>query len=96
MGGADHPPHGGCHPAGNGSPGMAPDTHSSILDQMVHEIPVSMLDAFPDAHIGITPQGWMRQWDDQGKVTSGDWPEAGSILPKADAVDHQYRRCQPR
>ncbi len=28
----------------------------------------------------------MRQWDEQGKVTNRDWPEAGSILPKADAV----------
>ena len=53
---------------------------------MVHEIPVSMLDAFPDSHIGITPQGWMRKWDDQGKITSGDWPEAGIVLSKAEAV----------
>ena len=56
------------------------------LGPIAHEIPVSMLDAFPDACIGITPQGWMRQWDEQGKVTCGQWPQADSILPKASAV----------
>ena len=56
------------------------------LGPIAHEIPMSMLDAFPDARIGITPQGWMRKWDDQGKVTCGDWPEAASILSKAAVV----------
>ena len=56
------------------------------LGPFAHEIPASMLDAFPNARIGITPQGWLRQWDQQGRVTSGDWAQAGSILPKAAAV----------
>jgi sugar/nucleoside kinase (ribokinase family) len=56
------------------------------LGPIAHEIPISMLDAFPDARIGVTPQGWMRQWDEQGRVTCGNWPQADCILPKASAV----------
>lgn len=56
------------------------------LGPIAHEIPDSMLDVFPDSRIGITPQGWMRQWDEQGKVSCGKWLQADNILPKASAV----------
>jgi len=38
--------------------------------------------------IGITPQGWMRRWDDQGHVTSlaTHWTDAALILAHASAV----------
>ncbi len=36
--------------------------------------------------VGLTPQGWLRQWDTQGQVTYTPWPEARRILPLASAV----------
>jgi len=41
---------------------------------------------FPDAWIGVTPQGWLRQWDDQGKVSPAEWPEASYVLERAGAA----------
>jgi sugar/nucleoside kinase (ribokinase family) len=29
---------------------------------------------FPQSLLGITPQGWMRAWDDQGRVEHSAWP----------------------
>lgn len=42
--------------------------------------------AFTDAFLGLTPQGWMRSWDDEGRVHSARWASAGRLLPHADAV----------
>lgn len=36
--------------------------------------------------VGITPQGWLREWDGSGRVYLADWPEAQVILPRAGAV----------
>lgn len=44
----------------------------------------SVLKAFPDAIVGVTIQGWLRQWDEKGKVLpkAMDW----SLLADADVV----------
>lgn len=36
--------------------------------------------------LGLTPQGWMRRWDADGRVERVDWEEAQRLLPVADAV----------
>jgi sugar/nucleoside kinase (ribokinase family) len=36
--------------------------------------------------LGLTPQGWMRAWDEQGRVQAVPWAEAEKMLPKAGAV----------
>ena len=41
---------------------------------------------FPTSMLGLTPQGWLRNWDEEGHVQIGSWPEALQALPKADAV----------
>jgi sugar/nucleoside kinase (ribokinase family) len=48
------------------------------------EIDYGLLDFFPNTLIGLTPQGSMRQWDSEGKVTpkAMDW----SVFSKADVV----------
>lgn len=53
---------------------------------IVHEIDPALLDAFPDAFIGLTPQGWFRQWDEKGRVSFAPWPQAAEILGKANAT----------
>jgi len=35
---------------------------------------------FPQALVGVTPQGWMRRWDEQGLVLAKEWQEAEKVL----------------
>src|SRR6202142_2497447 len=41
---------------------------------------------FPSSLIGITPQGWMRTWGDDGHVVPDKWKSADAFLPQAGAV----------
>ncbi|MBC7251185.1 MAG: ribokinase [Anaerolineae bacterium] len=47
---------------------------------------VELVSVFTDSLIGMTPQGWMRQWDDQGRVFPRLLTDPESILPLARAV----------
>lgn len=40
----------------------------------------------PDVFIGVTPQGWLRRWDETGRVYPKDWDSAPQVLARADAV----------
>lgn len=53
---------------------------------IVHEIDTDLLDCFPASFVGLTPQGWLRQWDGTGRVSPGEWPDAARILSKVDAA----------
>lgn len=49
----------------------APIVHlGPIAQELSGEVP----SIFPDALLGITPQGWMRSWDSYGRVTHSSWP----------------------
>jgi sugar/nucleoside kinase (ribokinase family) len=41
---------------------------------------------FRTSLVGLTPQGWLRKWDDAGRVGNGEWPEAREMLAKAGAA----------
>ena len=41
---------------------------------------------FSSSMLGLTIQGWLRTWDDVGRVGIGTWPEALQALSKADAA----------
>ncbi len=41
---------------------------------------------FPDSLVGVTPQGWLRQWDEAGRVRMRPWQEASQILPHVDVL----------
>ena len=56
------------------------------LAPLACEVDPGLISAFPGAFIGITPQGWMRQWDDQGHVSWKPWNEARAILSRVDAM----------
>ena len=62
--------------------------HSRIvhLGPVANEIDTEMIHHFSRSLIGLTPQGWMRQWDETGNVQAKRWPTAASIFPLADAV----------
>ena len=59
---------------------------------LVHLAPVALdvaldfVHAFPNAMMGVTPQGWMRAWDEQGRVRAVPWEHADFVLDRADAV----------
>ena len=56
------------------------------LGPLVHEVDPNIISYFPDSFIGITPQGWLRRWDERGRVYSAEWADALNVLPKAHAA----------
>lgn len=58
---------------------QAPIVHLCPLDQ---EVPASITTNFEKSLLIATPQGWMRQWDEQGIVSRCDWLQAAEILPQ--------------
>lgn len=70
-------------------PAMVPEdwrTEIVHLGPVVHECDPALIGAFGEAFVGVTPQGWMRQWNGRGEVSRRPWREAEELLPHADAV----------
>ncbi len=45
---------------------------------------------FPASMLGLTPQGWLRAWDGDGRVHTGAWPEALPCPGKSERRRAQY------
>ena len=56
------------------------------LGPVANEISSNIIDIFPHATIGVTPQGWMRAWDETGGVYYKQWKDAINTLQYASAV----------
>jgi len=56
------------------------------LGPIANELETELIHCFPDSLIGLTPQGWHRRWDQEGRVHYADWPAAAEVLPLALAV----------
>lgn len=56
------------------------------LGPIVGEFEEDLIELFPSSLVGLTPQGYLRKWDDQGRVTPGHWARAGQSLPHVDAL----------
>lgn len=56
------------------------------LGPVAREVDPGLVRSFPAALIGVTPQGWLREWDSGGMVSVAEWPEAGFILGRAGAA----------
>ncbi len=56
------------------------------LGPIAQEVDASAAELFPTSLLGLTPQGWMRRWDESGRVTPGKWEAAESLLGRAGAV----------
>lgn len=50
------------------------------------EIDPELTGAFPGSFLGMTPQGWMRRWDEAGRVSLTGWEVTRELLPSASAV----------
>jgi hypothetical protein len=61
----------------------APIVH---LGPVAQEVEPSLVRYFPTSFIGLTPQGWLRAWNDDGVVYQTEWPEAPFMLSQAGAM----------
>lgn len=57
--------------------------HLGPLDK---EIEPTIIGTFPNSIVGITPQGWLRKWDENGKVGYKSWSPDPAVLSKAAVV----------
>ncbi|MBP8998536.1 MAG: hypothetical protein KBG10_09670 [Anaerolineaceae bacterium] len=51
------------------------------LGPLANEIGSELARAFPQSLVGVTPQGWMRGWREDGVVSFKEWKEADQVLP---------------
>lgn len=56
------------------------------LGPVAAELEADLAEAFPHSLLGITPQGWLRAWDEHGHVSFTDWPGAADVLKHANVV----------
>jgi len=58
------------------------------LGPVSQEVPAEIADSFPaSTTIGVTPQGWLREWDESGRVHNGaPWRNAEAVLARVDAL----------
>lgn len=61
----------------------APIVH---LGPLAQDLDPAVVTRFPDALLGVTPQGWLRAWDADGRVHACDWLEREAVLQRADAI----------
>ena len=62
----------------------APIVHLGPLDQEIDE---GVFHCFDDqVLIGVTPQGFLRRWDDQGRVSFVDWNPPESVLRRINVL----------
>ncbi len=60
-----------------------------LLGPLAQELAPDFIHLFPrrsDAIIAATPQGWLRRWDDDGRVWPTPWLIAESMLPQLDVL----------
>ncbi len=53
------------------------------LGPIAREISPEIALSFPNSFIGVTPQGWLREWDEEGIVSYCCWPDAVEVLKHA-------------
>lgn len=56
------------------------------LGPLNQEIDLGIIHNFPTSLIGITPQGWLRKWDESGKIGYKSWLPDAAVLSKAAVV----------
>jgi hypothetical protein len=56
------------------------------LGPVAQEVEPGLVRNFPSALIGVTPQGWLRSWGNDGRVFRSEWPEASFVLSRVGAT----------
>ncbi len=61
----------------------APIIHFAPIAQ---EFDASLVNFFPKSLVGVTPQGWMRAWNENGEVQASAWENSEQVLGQAGSV----------
>lgn len=61
----------------------APIVHLAPIAQ---EIDPAVAGQFPSSWVGVTPQGWMRTWDENGSVFAQAWDNSEQVLGRVGGV----------
>jgi sugar/nucleoside kinase (ribokinase family) len=77
--------------------------HAVLLGPLVNEIGPDLAPIFPALTLVVAvPQGWMRRWDEHGRVFSKPWENANLILPHLDVlvlsledINYELARLEP-
>jgi sugar/nucleoside kinase (ribokinase family) len=56
------------------------------IGPLVHEVDAFLPEGFSTGLLGLTPQGWMRKWDAEGRVSRTEWLKADFAMARAGAV----------
>ncbi|HET9912896.1 MAG TPA: PfkB family carbohydrate kinase [Anaerolineales bacterium] len=56
------------------------------LGPIANEVDTTLPTGFSPALFGLTPQGWMRQWGADGRISRRQWENADAALQRAGAV----------
>jgi sugar/nucleoside kinase (ribokinase family) len=56
------------------------------LGPVAQEVEPTLVRNFSNSLIGLTPQGWLRTWDEGGQILPTEWPEATYVLRNAGAA----------
>lgn len=56
------------------------------LGPVACELDPALAGCFPHSLLGVTPQGWMRQWDENGHITYKPWLDYPAVLAQASAT----------
>jgi sugar/nucleoside kinase (ribokinase family) len=56
------------------------------LAPIANEVEPGFVSCFQESFVGITAQGWMRRWSEDGVIHPADWHEFDFILPHANAI----------
>lgn len=62
------------------------NTPTIHLGPIAREVDPHLARSFPKSFVGMTLQGWLRDWDESGRVHFSEWPEAGFVLNRASAA----------
>jgi 1D-myo-inositol 3-kinase len=58
-----------------------------LIAPLARDVDPAVITAFPKGtRIAATPQGWLRQWDETGRVSPATWTEATAVLPRIEAL----------
>jgi sugar/nucleoside kinase (ribokinase family) len=56
------------------------------IGPVAQEVDAILPGSFSPSLLGLTPQGWMRTWDESGHVQQTNWENAGQALEQAGAL----------
>jgi len=66
-----------------------------MLCPVMNEVDPALAGSFPDASLGVLPQGWMRQRSAGGVITQEPWDDADLVLPHAQLLVVSFEDIEP-